>query len=226
MTYLLYAIRLPTSDFSIAYIGVTKKRISRRFNQHFSDPKSAIGEAIRQCGKENVLIEVLESGERDFIYAREVEMIKTLSLTTNGYNKAGGGTSGRGEVLQSTRRQMSANTRRRWGNGEINFVLHSAENIAKSLAARRQGMKHPPRSELALKRMSEAQQGKKDSAETRAKKSASHTGVKRGPMSAEQKAKISATRLRNKPFSVGNSFHDSQGRFISARPLMGVVVLP
>ena len=75
------------------YIGQTKQPIEKRFLQH-SKANSPLGQAMRQCGLENFIIEIIERCEnQEQMNEREKFWIKVLnSLVPNGYNILNGGT--------------------------------------------------------------------------------------------------------------------------------------
>lgn len=136
----LYAIRLPVNDYAVAYVGVTKW-LRARFDRHASNgDDSLIGAAVKECGAQFVLFEVLECGDSERIYAREVELIAKLGTRwPAGYNLAPGGSGGR-DPLPRTREKIGAAHR-----GKI----VSAETRAKQAAAKL-GRKQLP--ELIAKR--------------------------------------------------------------------------
>ena len=152
-THSLYAIRLPVNDYAIAYIGVTGQAPKDRFGKHCRSLRSYIGEAIRQCGRKNVRLEVLASGDAGYIYAYEILAIQKFNTRwPNGYNFAAGGVSCRNglDELPSTRAKKSANARKEnhpnWGKPAWNRgrSTPAATRDKQSLVAH--GVKKSPRS--------------------------------------------------------------------------------
>jgi hypothetical protein len=104
----LYVIRLPMHDYAVAYVGVSK-RPKTRFGTHRAPNNPApISQAIKACGPRDVIFEVVESGERDFIYAREIQLIRGHNTRwPNGYNRTAGGHGCR-DPLPQTRAKLAA----------------------------------------------------------------------------------------------------------------------
>lgn len=105
MLWYLYAIRLPVNDYAVAYIGVSKNPRDR-WTHHRAN---VIGEAIRICGRKNVLFQRLVCGTSDFIYDMERAAIAAFNTRPpNGYNLAAGGQIARGgEALPTTRAKLA-----------------------------------------------------------------------------------------------------------------------
>lgn len=74
------------------YVGQTKKRIEKRFLQH-AHTNSPLGNAMKDCGIENFIIEIIEECEtQKQANERERFWIKVLDCKIpNGYNRANGG---------------------------------------------------------------------------------------------------------------------------------------
>lgn len=224
----LYTIRLPVNDYAVAYVGVTSLvPPRRRLKKHLGDHrKSSIGSAIRQCGLGDVRFDVIEVGDRDRIYQREVELISAFGTRQNGYNVAQGGPSARNAVnlLPSTRSKLSAAGKRVSPAGRRAVTTaaqaarlgsrHSEEARAKMSAATC-GERHPnfgkALSEATRAKIATAILGKKHTPESIAKMSAVHTG--RGH-TAETKAKLSAifSGRKRSPESVAKTAAANRGR--------------
>src|ERR1035437_7162660 len=80
MTAALYRITLPDGR---AYIGVTKNAAPQRFREH-CNARPLIGDAIRECGRENVQIEILVRGSLDYIYGLEPKAIIVFRRRSRG----------------------------------------------------------------------------------------------------------------------------------------------
>lgn len=142
----LYVIRLPVNDYVIAYVGVTKNEAATRLSSHRYAPL-LIGDAIRACGHENVIFEIIESGARDFIYQREQEAIATFKTRVPfGYNVAAGGFGGR-DPLPGTRAKIGAANAIALRGRTI-----PAETCARMAAARRGKKRSPSFSEKLAER--------------------------------------------------------------------------
>jgi hypothetical protein len=119
---MFYLYRITLQKYS--YIGVSKSPV-RRWGQH-SRAATTLGRAIRQCGRDNVIFQIIATGDRETIYALErAEIFAQKTRFPGGYNIAEGGFGGR-EPLPSTREKLSA--------AMVGTTL-SAANRAKLLAA-------------------------------------------------------------------------------------------
>jgi len=104
MTTQLYILTAPTGK---QYIGVTKKPISYRVNEH-SHAETAIGRAIRKYGSK-IMIRILAAGEEEYIYDLEYAAIETFkTMAPCGYNLREGGFGGR-HTEESKRKIAKAN---------------------------------------------------------------------------------------------------------------------
>lgn len=167
MMHYLYAIRLPVNDYAIAYVGVTRQTPRDRFGKHCRSRRSHISEAIRLCGRKNVVLDVLASGNAGYIYAYEIQAIKKFNtLWPNGYNLTPGGIGYRNgfEELPITRAKRAEAVRGEkhpnWGKPAWNRGRSpSAATRAKQSAAK-QGIKFPPRSPEHSAHLADALRGK------------------------------------------------------------------
>ena len=77
------------------YVGQTRQMIEKRFIQHSKD-KTPLGNAMRQCGLENFILELIETCEtQEQANEREKFWIKVLNCKVpNGYNQNNGGGGG------------------------------------------------------------------------------------------------------------------------------------
>jgi len=189
MTAALYRITLPDGR---AYIGVTKNAAPQRFREH-CNARSLIGDAIRECGRENVQIEILVRGSLDYIYGLEPKAIIVFrTRSPGGFNLATGGPAGRGNAapLMSTRQKKStAILGKKYGP----FSAEHRANMSAAHIGR-------PRSPGMIAKMSATLTGRKLSTETRARMSASRIGKPSGmlgkKMSLASIEKMLATRVR------------------------------
>ena len=139
--YHLYAIRLPVNDYAIAYIGVTK-RPHGRWADH-AKGREFIGRAVRECGRQNVIFEILVTGSRELIYRREIDAIVAENTRwPNGYNLATGGFGCRNPLPETREKLRQANQGKKQSAAHIEHmaatkrgVSHSAEHVAKVAAA-------------------------------------------------------------------------------------------
>lgn len=74
------------------YVGLTYRSIERRFLEH-SKANTPLGQAMRECGLENFMIEIIEECETlELAKKREQFWIKILNCKVpNGYNQSDGG---------------------------------------------------------------------------------------------------------------------------------------
>jgi hypothetical protein len=101
---MFYLYRITLQKYS--YIGVSKSPV-RRWGQH-SRAATTLGRAIRQCGRDNVIFQIIATGDRETIYALErAEIFAQKTRFPGGYNIAEGGFGGRAP-LPSTKAKISA----------------------------------------------------------------------------------------------------------------------
>ena len=172
MVFELYRITTPDGR---AYFGVSKI-LARRFSRH-AKSKYPIGVAIREVGVDNVQVEVLIRGSRQYIYDLEARAIEKFGTRFPvGLNVSAGGFGCR-DPLPETRAKIGASNSGipRPHLAELNRARRgqkrSAESVERTAAAHR-GMKRPPT--------------------TRAKIAAKAKLRRPGPHSAEWNAKIGA----------------------------------
>jgi group I intron endonuclease len=129
------------------YIGQTKKKVSRRFNEH-TRTQYPIGQALRKYGEENFKIEVLvQCPDVEYSDYVEVELIKAYNcVAPNGYNLASGGKYF--EHCDETKRKLSEKAKERGINPELTKL---AAKVTTGV----------PRTEEVKRKISEAQKGKK-----------------------------------------------------------------
>lgn len=128
----LYAIRLSVNDYAIAYVGVTKN-FRRRSKEHWQG-YIPIDDAIRMCGKENVIFQRLVRGGKDFIYNLESEAITAFKTRwPNGYNQTAGGYGCRDPLPQTLAKLVAAGVKHNQ-RPEIRAILAVRNNSPEHLA--------------------------------------------------------------------------------------------
>lgn len=155
------------------YVGQTKCEVTRRFGQHCTQKNAyPIDRAIRRHGKNRFVVSVLaECSSREEMNLREAEFIQELGTRVpSGYNLLGGGNA----------KSHHPETRKRIGNSLRGHSV-SEETRAKISAAHRGHTYNL---------------GSKRTEDTKVRMSAAQSGLKKGPMSDEHKAAISAGHKR------------------------------
>lgn len=100
----LYMLTAPSGK---RYIGVTKKPLSYRVNEH-SHAKTVMGRAVRKYGG-NIVARILAVGDEDYIYDLEHKAIEAFgTMAPHGYNLREGGQGGR-HTEESKRKIGDAN---------------------------------------------------------------------------------------------------------------------
>ena len=94
------------------YFGVTMD-LDRRKSEHFSTSIKGsflVHRAIEKYGKDNLIFEVVLSGDEEDMYLLETKYIReNNTLSPNGYNIADGGRGGKtGPVSEETKKKMAA----------------------------------------------------------------------------------------------------------------------
>ena len=163
------------------YIGVTKRGLSVRRKQHLADARRGSGvplhAAIRKYGCENIMFEVLVDFQDDFDLAKVYEW-EMISKHRPEYNLPAGGDCGTAHPDTIAKIRAAHLGRKRSPEARANMseaqrrrgreMPHSPETRAKMRLAKLGG-KHRPESIAKMI-------GRKDSAETRARKSAAGVG--------------------------------------------------
>lgn len=184
----LIAYKITNKINKKSYIGVTSKSVSRRFNQHCAaagrGSSYALHRAIRKYGRSFFDIEILAEAfscaelsvlERDLIAEHG-------TLCPIGYNLTTGGDFGVGyEVSAETRRKMSLARKGR---------KHSAETRAKMSASAL--ARDPATRAISIAAWAGSFRGRTHTEEACAKMREKAKTKKRGPHSAETRAKMSA----------------------------------
>ena len=93
------------------YIGITKRNPKIRFNEHFSNKKELLYKAKEKYGKDNFLLEIIESNvSEDMIDEKERYYIQLYkSLVPNGYNLSQGGISNKSISEQGKQKLKKCN---------------------------------------------------------------------------------------------------------------------
>lgn len=175
-----------------AYVGQTRRTLDARWRQHVKNTGdnytgcSALRAAMRKYGADNFSVHVLQScGTIEELDAAEVRWIAELGTfpveAGRGYNLISGGGSGR-IVASEIRHKLSLS------HIGKSMGPHSEEHKNR-IAASCRGRKLPPVTDATKRKLAIAGTGRVLSAEARAKISASKKGV---PLTAETRAKLSA----------------------------------
>lgn len=219
----LYQIAFPNGK---RYIGITSKTAEHRFVRHVYDSHRndgvAVRRAIRKYGHVNCRVSTLVVAN-DWEYLKYIERKAITAFGTmlpNGYNTTAGGDGMLGHVPTAEHRAAIAlaikgmeksDAAKRKQSIAMTGRVHSDEVKAKIGAANRGRVLSAqsrqkisakkigvPRSEETKVKCSVSLMGRKLSDETRAKMTAAGI-LRRGiPMPEERKAKISATKRKNK----------------------------
>ena len=93
------------------YIGITKRDPKIRFNEHFSNKNELLYKAKEKYGKDNFLLEIIESNiSEDMIDEKERYYIQLYkSLVPNGYNLSQGGISNKSISEQGKQKLKECN---------------------------------------------------------------------------------------------------------------------
>lgn len=93
------------------YIGITKRNPKIRFNEHFSNKNELLYKAKEKYGKDNFLLEIIESNvSEDMIDEKERYYIQLYkSLVPNGYNLSQGGISNKSISEQGKQKLKKCN---------------------------------------------------------------------------------------------------------------------
>ena len=93
------------------YIGITKRNPKIRFNEHFSNKNELLYKAKEKYGKDNFLLEIIESNvSEDMIDEKERYYIQLYkSLVPDGYNLSQGGISNKSISEQGKQKLKKCN---------------------------------------------------------------------------------------------------------------------
>jgi hypothetical protein len=170
----LYKITVPDGR---AYIGVSKDLPSRIRHHRFS--KYPIGVAIRAAGFENVRVQILARGARDYIYDLEAKGIEAFQTQApNGLNQNAGGFGCRDPLPETIEKIKAGNRNRR-------------NPLLAALNRSRRGQK---KSSESVQKTADAHRGMKRSPETRAKLS-EKAKLRLGPRGPYKKCERAGTWL-------------------------------
>lgn len=207
--FIVYKLTAPNGR---AYVGVTKRSMDVRWLNHVRDASAGsllpLHGAIRKYGAESFRREILT----ECVDAQELRVAERALIAAHGtYIRTGGGyncTMG-GDGNWGWKPNKSA--RAKWREQRKGQLKNNPAWLAKMIASRKNGP-GPPRSEAHRKNLGAAHKGKTISPQHRASISAfmsmrkwtpeqreKMVGRKRGPMSEEQKAKISASKKGKSP---------------------------
>ena len=132
------------------YVGLTSRKVARRFYEHSINRKSAIGLAIQKYGSDNFLIVVLEVCETlEKANEREKFWIAFHDcIAPNGYNRTDGGNTH--SFSEEAIHNMSEGQKRRYSNP----AEHEKSSKAQKRRERENQLppKNPKKSEAARKR--------------------------------------------------------------------------
>jgi group I intron endonuclease len=204
----VYAV-IKKSSARVMYVGVTKRAISTRWNEHSSAARRGLGsrlhDAIRKHGESAFQIahiaDCFDEEEARVVERKLISEFKTFER--GGYNATPGGDGhGRNPVVLSAdkRAETSARNVDLWADPEWRAKQCAAmkgrkkpEGFGAAVSARRLGVALP---EQTKANMSASRAGKKHSPETRAKIAAKNSERNKSP---EQRKAISAAwALRRK----------------------------
>jgi predicted GIY-YIG superfamily endonuclease len=208
----LYKLAFPNGKL---YIGITNSP-QRRFYQHTKRKSNhPCANAIRKYGHENVFMEILAIGHKNYIKECEIRAISVFNTTNpqNGYNLHPGGTLGaikgcvvndetKAKISQSLLgHNVSEETREKLRQANVGKTISDdvKAKISQAGVGNSNAAGHHHDAETRLK-ISQSLMGNTHTLgfhhtdETRAKMSVSHTGRKRAPFTEEHKARISAAK--------------------------------
>ena len=184
----LYAIELPGRG--VAYIGVSSEP-KARFRTH-SNADTDIGRAIRQYGRENVVLRLLAIGDRDYIYDLEYEAVKVFGTRWPvGFNVSSGGHGGRDQLPRHRERIGVAHLGKTLSlehRLKLSAAKKTPEAIARLVARNKLGP-----SEETRRRMVASHLGKRFTEDTRARMSASRMGRQ---VSEETRRKLKESNVK------------------------------
>lgn len=193
------------------YVGQTVQRVPDRIRQHrecaASDvkrPRQAISQAIHKHGWAAFSFAILETckTQQELNDAERFWIDRYDSLAPSGYNLTDGGKSS-GHLSDEVRRKISNATKGR--------------TLSESHILKMRGRKHPPRSESAIAKLSEAAKLRTHSESTKLKMSQAQRARERKPCSEETKRKIRETMRRKALISAQAALESSTGP--APRPL-------
>jgi len=189
----LYKISFPHTMTKKAYIGISSKGAAKRFKEHCaSNKKYPIVSAIKKYGKENAIVEVLDTFESyDEMYkAEQIAIANHGTKAPNGFNLTDGGKGAYGlKATEERKRKISAANTGRKATPEQRRKISEANKgrdmsiqvaaMAKAVRGRKKsdseiqkvietwtGRKHRPES---IKKMSESASKRRASDETKEK---------------------------------------------------------
>ena len=95
------------------YVGITTKKLRRRFNKHVRDNEFFLGKAIKKYGKENFKIELIEKVNIDKLNDREIYWIKKYNtFKGKDYNATAGGCGLKGMKHTEETKQKISNSQK------------------------------------------------------------------------------------------------------------------
>lgn len=221
--YIIYLVRLNGKP---VYVGFTSKTLEERWNKHCTDATKYMSpyvfhKAIRKYGIESFSVETIYTGD-DWKYTLQVMEPQFITeyntyIRNEGYNMTMGGEGSVGFHHSLETITKMSEDKQGMGKGRIHSE-ETKEKIRQSRMGKKRkpfseewrqnmgkaskGKKRKPFSEEHKQKISQANKGKKrgpPSEETRKKLSEANKGQNKGvPLSAETKAKISASHLARK----------------------------
>lgn len=182
-----------------AYIGQSVN-IKKRWEEHkYSDKSdSLIHRAIKKYGIDSFCFEVLCECEKSELNELEVKYISEHgTMHPNGYNLKSGGGQGI-EYSEASKKKMSESMKGRsgWRHSEetkkkIGDALRGRKRPKEVVEKTRLALIGRPLSEEHKEKLRDANRGRYFSQETREKIGSAHRGKKKGPLSEEQRARLS-----------------------------------
>ena len=167
------------------YVGQTTQTLKARMRRHKSGGRPGVDSAIQKYGWENFKVEIIEKCPHEKLNEREVFGIQFYDcMAPKGYNLTAGGS----KIV------FSAETRKKISSALIGHTV-SAETRAKISASKKgtpswnkgRQMTDEQKRKISLQNI-----GRKRSEEVKAKMSKMRKGKKRKPFTAEHRAKLSA----------------------------------
>ena len=192
--YKIYVIRCTLSNYPKPYVGMTKRTLNRRFNEHKSSARKIKGcvvlsRSMKKHGIDNFKIELLEDlGEttKDKANEAEIRWIAELnSIAPNGLNVSKGGQLNADPTPEQRERLSELASKRYLDHPELREVsrkraevsLNNPDSIAKSQATLKRLREDPAWVADVARKMSEAKKGRTQDPEVVERRAAALRGT-------------------------------------------------